>query len=215
MSSYYKQVCSNCSATESNNWKKVEELGTWVCSNCFDDIIAENASSDEEATSQITTRKCLRVTRSARIYPPQTSSTHQDTERGRRWIFKKKIPCKNTKRNIHPFTSNELQSNAGVLFRAGDVVRYHINEQQIRYAQLRKFMRIYEEKRASVLWLLPTFCTDCYPETDFNPSDYTAGKEDELTYSLECMTFVMHLPTNFFKEYLQRVYRHGKNIIRY
>ncbi|XP_022200559.2 uncharacterized protein LOC111057440 [Nilaparvata lugens] len=105
MSSYYKQVCSNCSATESNNWKKVEELGTWVCSNCFDDIIAENASSDEEATSQITTRNTPRVSRKARICPPQTSSTHHETASGRRSVFKKKIPHKNTKKTfirLHP-----------------------------------------------------------------------------------------------------------------
>ncbi|XP_039298381.1 uncharacterized protein LOC120348699 [Nilaparvata lugens] len=215
MSSYYKQVCSNCSATESNNWKKVEELGTWVCSNCFDDIIAENASSDEEATSQITTRNTPRVSRKARICPPQTSSTHHETASGRRSVFKKKIPHKNTKKNIHSFTSNELQSDGGVLFKAGDVVRFHINKHEFRYAQLRKFLRIFEEKRASVLWLVPKFCTDCYPETDFNPLDYEAGKEDDLTYNLEDMTFVMRLPTNCFKEYLQRVYRHGKNILRY
>ncbi|RZF39833.1 hypothetical protein LSTR_LSTR000481 [Laodelphax striatellus] len=113
MSAFYKQVCSSCSATESSNWKKIEELGTWVCCNCFDDIIAENASSDEEAAREITTRRFLRVTRSARTCPPQ-SSTPTPTERSRRWVFKKRIPVRASKKPIirspiHPFTYDEIQ----------------------------------------------------------------------------------------------------------
>ena len=56
----------------------------------------------------------------------------------------------------------------------------------------------YCEKSAAVTWLLPTTASPP-PEEGFTPETYIIGPEEDLPRKLECMEFVMHAPSDYFK----------------
>lgn len=85
------------------------------------------------------------------------------------------------------------------------------------YAQIRGFLEDqYCEKSATVTWLLPTtetvfsdvhsgYVHSGYVHTgyvaieDFDPSTFILGPEEDTPRPLECMTFVSHCPSDYFK----------------
>lgn len=81
----------------------------------------------------------------------------------------------------------------------------------IYYAQIRGFLEDqYCEKSASVTWLIPTTETvftdvaGCdhsgYVAVEhFDPSTFILGPEEDVPRPLECMTFVSHCPSDYFK----------------
>ncbi|KAI4467411.1 gata zinc finger domain-containing [Holotrichia oblita] len=56
----------------------------------------------------------------------------------------------------------------------------------------------YCEKSAIITWLLPT--TDSPPPNEmFDPATYIIGPEEDIPRKLECMDFVMHAPSDYYK----------------
>jgi hypothetical protein len=65
------------------------------------------------------------------------------------------------------------------------------------YAQMRGFLTDqYCEKSAVITWLLPT-TNSPPPDEGFDAATYIVGPEEELP-RLECFTFVMHAPDDYF-----------------
>nr|XP_012142957.1 PREDICTED: GATA zinc finger domain-containing protein 1 isoform X2 [Megachile rotundata] len=56
----------------------------------------------------------------------------------------------------------------------------------------------YCEKSAAVTWLLPTTASPP-PDEGFSPETYIIGPEEDLPRKLECMEFVMHAPSDYYK----------------
>jgi hypothetical protein len=66
------------------------------------------------------------------------------------------------------------------------------------YAQMRGFLTDqYCEKSAVITWLLPT-TNSPPPDEGFDAATYIVGPEEELPRRLECFTFVMHAPDDYF-----------------
>ena len=66
------------------------------------------------------------------------------------------------------------------------------------YAQIRGFLEDqYCQKSAAVTWLIPTI--EAPDDGSFDPSCYVLGLEEDIPRSLECMQFVLHAPSDYFK----------------
>lgn len=105
----------------------------------------------------------------------------------------------------------------GTHFQVGDIVSMtDFSDPGIYYAQIRGFLEDqYCEKSASVTWLLPTTETvfsdisgsvssgsvssGYVAIEDFDPSTFILGPEEDIPRPLECMTFVSHCPSDYFK----------------
>ena len=85
-----------------------------------------------------------------------------------------------------------------------------LSDSGVYYAQIRGFLEDqYCEKSATVTWLLPTtetvftdtghVATGYVAVEDFDPSTFILGPEEDIPRPLECMTFVSHCPSDYFK----------------
>lgn len=82
-------------------------------------------------------------------------------------------------------------------YQVGDVVSIVDVDGGVYYAQIRGLLQDqYCEKSAVIAWLLPTFGS---PGTDFDPSTYVIGPEEDFPRKLEYMEFVCHAPAEYFK----------------
>lgn len=95
-----------------------------------------------------------------------------------------------------PLTSPSLFFR-GCYLQAGDIVSVRDLEGDTFYAQIRGFLQDqYCEKSAAITWLLPT---QSAPETGFDPATYILGPEEELPRKLDCMAFVCHAPSDYYR----------------
>lgn len=195
-------ICIKCEATESPIWTNAENLGA-ICLNCVNEAKNELKSEEknEEEGEKDDTKTAKRTIRTraykTRLNPSAQSKLQQPKGRGRRGLFKRP-PVKAPNSTATPVTGDCLFFN-GMYFQVGDIVALEDDEGNTYYAQLRGFLTDqYCEKSAAITWLLPTISSPP-PNKLFDPATYILGPEEEITRKLECMEFIMHAPSDYYK----------------
>lgn len=93
--------------------------------------------------------------------------------------------------------TSESIFHKGVFYQTGDIVSMIDVDGGVYYAQLRGFLQDqYCEKSAAITWLLPSKES---PPDRFDPSTYFLGPEEDLPRKLDCMQFVCHSTSEYFK----------------
>jgi len=198
--------CILCKASSSVLWKK-NEKGDTLCNDCMiqgansniEDVKEASSNSqdgnsnDNSAQCQVVLRKSTRTrTNKQRVQAQAKSNTKG---KGRRIIFKKSA-TKAPTAVATPVTTDSVFYK-GSYFQVGDVISVLDVEGNVYYAQIRGLLQDqYCEKSAVITWLLPT---DTSPKDRFDPATFILGPEEEVPRRLECMEFVCHAPSEYFK----------------
>ncbi|KAK0163514.1 hypothetical protein PV327_007189 [Microctonus hyperodae] len=196
-----KPECTKCGTLESPLWHATD-VGS-LCNNCLEDERNANNSSekneeDDKNNVSKPARKSTRITRYCKPTKSNISLKVVPKGKGRRHIFKKQTPIKAPSAVATPVTSNFVFYK-GTYFQIGDVVSMQDVEGGIYYAQIRGLLTDqYCEKSAAITWLLPTTSSPP-PEEGFSPETYIIGPEEDLPRKLECMEFVMHAPSDYYR----------------
>lgn len=96
-----------------------------------------------------------------------------------------------------PVTSDNIFFR-GQYYQIGDIVSMQDMDGGTYYAQIRGFLQDqYCEKSAVVTWLLPSSHS---PVDSFDPSTYFLGPEEDIPRKLECMQFVCHAPSDYYRD---------------
>ncbi|XP_014366335.2 GATA zinc finger domain-containing protein 1 [Papilio machaon] len=199
------QICNDCHL--SNTVKKESKLDTAVAKSESDektegkDNEGKNGKSDESKPAKATgkgTRKSTRATR----YKSKTQAPYSKTSvprgRGRRSIFKRQ-PVKAPTATATVVTSDSIFYK-GSYMQVGDIVAMVHIDGGVYYAQIRGFLTDqYCEKSAVVTWLIRTRASPP-PEEGFDPATYIIGPEEDLPRKLDYMHFVMHAPSDYYKD---------------
>ncbi|KAK9701086.1 hypothetical protein QE152_g30812 [Popillia japonica] len=167
---------------------------------CVNEAKDECKSDDEnDENKDEKSRKRTRTTRSykTRLNPFALPKVAAPKGRGRRALAKR-IPIKAPSGVSTPVTSDYIFYKEKY-FQIGDIVSMVDGENDVYYAQLRGFLTDqYCEKSAIITWLLPT--TDSPPPNEmFDPATYIIGPDEDIPRKLECMEFVMHAPSDYYK----------------
>lgn len=174
-----KPLCTTCKTTVSSMWRKTEN-GDVVCNSC---ALRGNTTTEPEQTvpkengngCPFTLRKSTRAKSSKFRQQQQQAKTAAPKGKGRRAIFKR----------------------GGTYYQVGDIVSMIDENEDTYYAQIRGLLQDqYCEKSAVITWLLPTTSS---PRDHFDPSTYILGPEEDVPRKLECMEFVCHAPSEYFK----------------
>ncbi|PSN52397.1 GATA zinc finger domain-containing protein 1 [Blattella germanica] len=206
-----KPECIKCQRTECSMWKNTPEGK--ICNECMVAIEKANAIKVEESSTtckspatdsggpKIATRKSARNTRSykTRLNPYALPKPVAPKGKGRRVIFKKSgsyfqlgdiVSMRDVEgglfyAQIRGFLTDQYcEKSCGSYFQLGDIVSMRDVEGGLFYAQIRGFLTDqYCEKSCVITWLLPT----------------QASPEEDIPRKLECMEFVMHAPSDYFK----------------
>lgn len=129
--------------------------------------------------------------------PRNRRSAVKKTGKSRRKLFfKRKPPIKCPIAVSTPVTSDRLYYK-GSFFTIGDVVSVVDERRRVYYAQIRGLLQDqYCEKSAVLTWLLPTQSS---PKGRFDPATYIIGPEEDIPRKLECIEFVCHAPSDYYK----------------
>ncbi|KFM73812.1 GATA zinc finger domain-containing protein 1, partial [Stegodyphus mimosarum] len=134
-----------------------------------------------------------KVVHSKRLNSKNVSKT---PAKSRRIIFKKNRPIKSLRAISTPINSERLYYK-GSYFTRGDVVSLVDASGRVYYAQVRGFLQDqFCEKSAVITWLLPTQGS---PKDRFDPATYILGPEEDIPRNLDCIEFVCHAPSEYFK----------------
>ncbi|XP_011880768.1 PREDICTED: GATA zinc finger domain-containing protein 1 isoform X2 [Vollenhovia emeryi] len=169
-----KPACVKCGTRETPLWHSTDAGN--LCNSCLEDersaeVSASFKADEEDRSGSLRPRRSTRITRYCNA---KATGSHRIVPKGkgRRNLFKKTV---------------------------GDVVSMQDVDGGIYYAQIRGLLTDqYCEKSAAVTWLLPTTASPT-PEEGFVPETYVIGPEEDLPRKLECMEFVMHAPSDYFK----------------
>ncbi|KYN36290.1 GATA zinc finger domain-containing protein 1 [Trachymyrmex septentrionalis] len=194
-----KPKCVKCGTHETPLWHSTDAGN--LCNACLEDERNAEASTssktdEEDRSGSLKPRRSTRITRYCNT---KTIGPHRIVPKGkgRRNLFKK-TPVKAPTATATPTTSNFVFYK-GTYFQVGDVVSLQDVDGGIYYAQIRGLLTDqYCEKSAAITWLLPTTASPP-PEEGFIPETYLIGPEEDLPRKLECMEFVMHAPSDYFK----------------
>eukprot|EP00094_Tigriopus_californicus_P009218 TCALIF_08887-PA protein Name:"Similar to GATAD1 GATA zinc finger domain-containing protein 1 (Homo sapiens)" AED:0.01 eAED:0.01 QI:298/1/0.66/1/1/1/3/0/406 len=173
------------------------------------DSIGSEIRDDSESVasgSTLTTRSSNRrkrdpaanLTKKAKLRAAHKNKSASLSGKGksRRFIFKKSSIRAPT--SVARALTSDRVFYKGQCFTTGDIVSVTDIEGGIYYAQLRGFLTDqYCEKSGVISWLLPTVHSPL-PEDGFDAGTYVIGPEEELPRKLECFTFVMHAPDDYF-----------------
>uniref|UniRef100_A0A2R5L685 GATA zinc finger domain-containing protein 1 n=1 Tax=Ornithodoros turicata TaxID=34597 RepID=A0A2R5L685_9ACAR len=195
-----KPVCATCKASVSSMWRK-NESGEVVCNSC---AVRVSASTESEPASQkdnngsscpFTLRKSTRAKSSKLKHQQQQMKAAAPKGKGRRVIFKRgplKAPAA-----VATCVTSDFVFFRDTYYQVGDVVSMMDENEDVYYGQIRGLLQDqYCEKSAVITWLIPTKGS---PKTHFDPSTYILGPEEEVPRKLECMSFVCHAPSEYFK----------------
>lgn len=201
-----KPKCFQCEKTDSFMWRKTED--GFICNECVEQQRNNKlrSSRDQSFNSKTTTdndpkcaRKSTRTTRNykTRLNPFALPKPYTPKGKGRRIIFKK-TPQKAPGAVTTPVTSNFV-FHKGSYIQVGDIVSLQDIDGGIYYAQIRGLLTDqYCEKSAVITWLIPTTASPD-PEEGFDPATYVIGPDEDIPRKLECMEFVMHAPSDYYK----------------
>lgn len=204
-----KPQCASCQTLTSNLWRR-NSKGETQCLGCFSKV--SNGASDQPGNGQNGTNGkressngnhsnngvVLRKSTRARVTKARYSSQAKSGAtkgKGRRIIFKKSATKAPT--SVATPVTTECIFYKGTYYQTGDVVSMVDVHENVYYAQIRGLLQDqYCEKSAVITWLLPTMSS---PQGHFDPTTYIIGPEEELPRKLECMEFVCHAPSEYFK----------------
>lgn len=205
-----KPECIKCQKTECLMWKHVPEEGD-VCNDCFnlmekgspavkvEETSATCNSKTQDSGPKIATRKSARNTRNykTRLNPYALPKPAAPKGKGRRIIFKK--TCTKAPAAVATPITSDYVFYRGSYYQVGDIVSMRDVDGDLYYAQIRGMLTDqYCEKSCVVTWLIPTQASPP-PEQGFDPATYIIGPEEDIPRKLECMCFVMHAPSDYFK----------------
>jgi len=198
-------VCLRCETEESPIWTNAENLGA-ICLNCI------NEAKDSEKNEEIDNKPGLvgnfkrktRSFKSNKVNKKEVKSQKVPVQkvigtkgRGRR-VINKKTPIKAPNSVSTPVSGNSVYYK-NFYYQKGDIVSLMDEDDDIYYAQLRGFLTDqYCEKSAVITWLLPTQESPP-PKKAFDPATYIIGPDEEVPRHLDCMEFVMHAPSDYYK----------------
>lgn len=202
--------CVACKTTSSPIWKK-NEKDEIVCNACSDHLgddqqgkeesgklssgnTGGNGSSSQLPQCHVVLRKSTRAkAHKQRVQQPAKSTAPKG--KGRRIIFKKSA-TKAPSAVATPVTTDSVFYK-GTYYQIGDIVSMIDVDGDVYYAQIRGLLQDqYCEKSAVITWLIPT---ESSPKDRFDPATYILGPEEEVPRKLECMEFVSHAPSEYFK----------------
>ncbi|KAL1513764.1 hypothetical protein ABEB36_003132 [Hypothenemus hampei] len=193
-------VCLKCEATESSFWTNAENLGV-ICLNCINE--AKKSKDDGNSKDEDDDKPPKKKTRTSRSYKtrhnpnatPRQSSAPKG--RGRRSLFKK-VPMK-ASASVATVVTNDYVFYKGSYIQIGDIVSVRDESDDYYYAQIIGLMTDqYCNKSAVLQWLLPT-SESPPPNEEFDPATYIIGPEEDFPRLLDCMEFVMHAPSDYYK----------------
>lgn len=197
-----KVECANCNTTESVLWNKQDDKT--LCYDCYQGSDATKVSEQEEkaSTSQEApkaVRKSSRITRNYRTRQNPDALPKQALQKGKgRRSLTKKTPLKSSSAVATVVTGHRVNFK-GTFFQTGDLVSVRDVDGELYYAQIRGLMKDqYAEKSAALTWLIPTKKV-LFSKGVFKPSDYILGPDEEVTRKLECLEFVMHAPSSYYR----------------
>lgn len=194
-------VCIKCEASESLIWTNAENLGA-ICLSCVNEakneLKSEENNEEKEPDDKKPTKRTIRTRAyKTRLNPSAQPKLMQPKGRGRRGLFKRQ-PIKAPSATATPITGDCVFYN-GTYFQVGDIVALEDDDGNTYYAQLRGFLTDqYCEKSAAITWLLPTISSPS-PNKLFDPATYILGPDEEITRKLDCMDFIMHAPSDYYK----------------
>ncbi|XP_019632126.1 PREDICTED: GATA zinc finger domain-containing protein 1-like [Branchiostoma belcheri] len=208
-----RPCCSTCKTTDSPMWRR-NELGDVLCNSCslkqlnsVPAVTQENGGDCSNNTTQplqhqngnkaekIQLRKSMRV-RSAKTKALQQTGKGTVTKGKSRRIIFKKNPLK-APAAVSTIVTSECFFYKGIYYQMGDIVSLMDHDGGIYYAQIKGFMQDqYCEKSVVITWLLPTQAS---PRDHFDPATYILGPEEELPRLMDCVEFVCHAPSEYFK----------------
>ncbi|CAK9812415.1 GATA zinc finger domain-containing protein 1 [Anthophora plagiata] len=165
-----KPECVKCGTRETPLWHSTEAGN--LCNACLEEERNTEAVSNVKNEDEDKGSSLKPTRRSTRItrYCNSKSVPHKIIPKGKgRRNLFKKTPVKAPTATATPVTSN-----------------YVFYKDQ------------YCEKSAAVTWLLPTTASPP-PDEGFTPETYIIGPEEDLPRKLECMEFVMHAPSDYYK----------------
>jgi len=194
-------VCLKCEATESSFWTNAENLGV-ICFDCVNEAKknydeTEVKEEEEEKPPKKKTRSAARSykTRHNPNATPKQSSVPKG--RGRRGLFKK-VPMK-APASVATVITSDYIFYKGSYIQVGDIVAVKDESDDCYYAQIIGLMTDqYCNKSAVLQWLLPT-AESPPPNEEFDPATYIIGPEEDFPRNLDCMEFIMHAPSDYYK----------------
>ncbi|KAJ8926079.1 hypothetical protein NQ315_009935 [Exocentrus adspersus] len=192
-------VCLRCETSESPMWKNAENLGA-ICLDCVNETkntLKLELEEDEDDVKP--TKRKTRTTRSykTRLNPFAVTKAGAPKGRGRRGLMKR-TPVK-APAAVATTVTSEYVFYKGTYMQVGDIVSMRDAEGDTYYAQIKGLLTDqYCEKSAVVTWLLPTQESPP-PNEEFDPATYIIGPEEDLPRKLDCMQFVMHAPSDYYK----------------
>ncbi|CAN7981033.1 unnamed protein product [Ixodes pacificus] len=202
-----KPLCATCKTTVSSMWRKTD-AGDVICNSCA--LRGHTVSDGDQAASSketnganggtsngcpFTLRKSTRAKSSKLRQQQQQAKAAVPKGKGRRAIFKRgplKAPTA-----VATCVTSDFVFFRGTYYQVGDIVSMLDEEDDTYYAQIRGLLQDqYCEKSAVITWLIPTTAS---PKDHFDPSTYLLGPEEDIPRKLECMEFVCHAPSEYFK----------------
>ena len=190
----FKPTCSYCDANKSVIWRK-DGSGDCICHKCF-----VNKKSRSEESNAIGNRAKANGIKSCKSNARNKSVRNKVFPKGksRRSAFKAKHVAK-TESSGSTITTSDFIIHQGQYFQRGDVVSViDADDHRTYYAQCNAFMtNEFCEKFLSITWLLPIKKLE--PNCSFQPSLFYLGPSDELIRNMNCVEFVCHAPTDYFK----------------
>uniref|UniRef100_T1J4H0 GATA zinc finger domain-containing protein 1 n=1 Tax=Strigamia maritima TaxID=126957 RepID=T1J4H0_STRMM len=202
-----KHQCASCNSDVSAIWRK-NEKGEVLCNSCL--IKCQTANTTTNADTSIVPKKengnssngntiVLRKSTRTRSHKHKVQSQNKSGSlkgKGRRIIFKKSATKAPTA--VATPVTTDCVFHKGTYFKIGDIVSLMDMSGDIYFAQVRGLLQDqFCEKSAVITWLLPTMYS---ARTDqFDPSSYILGPEEDLPRKLDCMEFVCHAPSEYFR----------------
>ncbi|NP_001163977.1 GATA zinc finger domain-containing protein 1 [Xenopus tropicalis] len=203
-------LCNNCSGKSSSsssgggNNNNSGGGGSTSGSSSYTGTNFASASTSQQSNGGNTKQSKQEIhRRSARLRNTKYKSTPAVEKKvstkgkGRRHIFKLKNPIK-APEAVSTIVTSESIFHKGLYYQIGDVVSVVDEEDgKTYYAQIRGFVQDqYCEKSAALTWLIPTMSS---PKDGFDPSTYIIGPDEDLPRKMECLEFVCHAPSEYFK----------------
>lgn len=155
-----------------------------------------NGGSTKQSKQEIH-RRSARLRNTKYKSAPAVEKKVSTKGKGRRHIFKLKNPIK-APEAVSTIVTSESLFHKGLYYQLGDVVSV-IDEDdgKMYYAQIRGFIQDqYCEKSAALTWLIPTAAS---PKDYFDPATYIIGPDEDLPRKMDCLDFVCHAPSEYFK----------------
>jgi len=185
-----------CEEKEKDNEVKVVDESK-EDNNSGKESVAQESSSGKSKWSvkpaMVALRKSARC--KAKVKTNTQNKVHAVKGKSRRIVLKRNVTRAPTS-YATPVTSQSLFMR-GRYLQTGDIVSMIDIDGGIYYAQITGFLQDqYCEKSACVTWLLPS--QDSKPHV-FDPASYYLGPEEETPRKLECMEFVCHAPSDYYK----------------